>query len=47
MNELEKHLEIITNRSNLQEVGVVWPNTLEWDVALLSPQVQSAHLADL
>ena len=33
MNELEKLLEAISNRSNLQEVGVVRPYLIEWDSA--------------
>ena len=31
MNELEKRLEAIANRSNLQQVGVVRPYPIEWD----------------
>ena len=32
MNGLEKCLEAITNRSNLQEAGVVRPYPVEWDI---------------
>jgi len=34
MTELEKRLEAIANRSNLQEAGIIQPYTAEWDAAL-------------
>jgi len=48
MNELGKRLEAIANRSNLQEVRVVWPYPAEWDVApyLLKFKTSTLHTFD-
>jgi len=37
MNELEKCLKAIANRSNLQEVGIVRSYPTEWDDASILP----------
>jgi len=39
MNELEKCLEAISNRSNPQEVGIA-----EWDLALYPPRFKAPNL---
>jgi len=44
MNELEKYLEAIANRSDLQEVGVVRPYSVEWDVAPYPPRFKAPTL---
>ena len=44
MNELEKHLEAISNRSNLQEVGVVRPYPVEWDSSPYPPRFKAPNL---
>jgi len=43
MNKLEKRLEAISNRSNLQEVGVVRPYPIEWDSASYSPRFKAPN----
>jgi len=44
MNELEKHLEAIANRSNLQEAGIIRPYPAEWDVAPYLPKFKAPTL---
>ena len=44
MNELEKHLEAISNQSNLQEIGVVRPHPVKWDSALYPPRFKAPNL---
>ena len=44
MNELEKFLEAISNRSNLQEVRVVRPYPVEWNSAPYSPRFKAPNL---
>ena len=44
MNELEKCLEAIANRSNLQEAGIVRPYLVEWDVAPYPPKFKAPTL---
>jgi len=41
MNELEKCLENIANRSNLQKAGIVSPYPVEWDAAFYSPKFKA------
>jgi len=44
MNELEKRLEVISIRSNLQEVGMVRPYPIEWDSAPYPPKFKAPNL---
>jgi len=44
MNELEKLQEAISNRSNLQEVGVVRPYPVEWDSSSYPPGFKAPNL---
>ena len=44
MNELEKRLEAISNRSNLQEIGVVRLYPVEWDSSLYPPRFKAPNL---
>ena len=38
MNKLEQHLETLTNRKGLQEIGVVRPYLTEWDLVPYPPE---------
>ena len=31
MSKLEQRLEALTNRDDLQDVGIIWPYPAEWD----------------
>ena len=44
MSGLEKHLDALTNRSNLQEAGVARPYSMEWDVASYPPKFKAPTL---
>ena len=44
MNEIGKRLEAISNRSNLQEVGVVRPYPVEWDLAPYPPRFKGPNV---
>jgi len=44
MIELEKCLEAISYRSNLQEVGMVWPYPIEWNSAPYPPRFKAPNL---
>ena len=46
MNKLEQHLEALTNRKGLQEVGVVWPYPTEWDLVPYPPKFKAPTLQD-
>ena len=41
MNNLEKHLEALTRRGDLQDVGVVRPYQAEWDIAPYPPRFKA------
>jgi len=44
MIEFKKHLEVIANRNNLQEVGVVRPYPAEWNVIPYPPKFKTVTL---
>jgi len=44
MNELEKHLKAIANRSNFQEARIVRPYSAEWDAAPYPPKFKAPTL---
>jgi len=44
INELEKRLNAISNRSNLQKVRVVRPYPIEWDSAPYPPRFKALNL---
>ena len=44
MNELEKRLEAISNRSNFREVGVIRPYPVEWDSTPYPPRLKAPNL---
>ena len=44
MNELEKRLKAISNRSNLQKVGVFRPYPVEWDLDPYPPWFKAPNL---
>jgi len=44
MNQLEQHLEALTNRKGLQEAGVVRPYPAEWDLVLYPPKFKALIL---
>ena len=44
MNKLEQCLEALANRKSLQEVGVVWPCPVEWDLVPYPPKFKALTL---
>ena len=44
MNEFEKRLEAISNRCNVQEVGVVRPYPVKWDSSPYPPRFKAPNL---
>jgi len=44
MSNLEKHLEALAHRDNLQDVGGDWPYPVEWDTAPYLPRFKAPTL---
>jgi len=41
MSKLEQHLEVLANRNDLQEEGVVRPYSAEWDLVPYPPKFKA------